>query len=143
MAIELPPLPWEKNALAPHISEETIDYHYGYVNEHAGHLSIQAGHPPIDSFLRLIPSLLPSQHSKHHAAYVTKLNGLIKGTEYEGKSVEEIMLAAPAGGLFNNAAQVWNHNFYWNCLKPNGGGVPTGKIAALIDRDLGGYEAFR
>ncbi|KAM3576732.1 hypothetical protein VYU27_001327 [Nannochloropsis oceanica] len=88
---------------------------------------------------------LDIHHGKHHAKYVTVTNEMIKGTDLENASLEEIVKAAKGKnqGLFNNAAQVWNHNFYWNCLKPNGGGVPTGKIAALIDRDLGGYEAFR
>ena len=87
MKHELPELPYAKDALAPHISEETLEYHYG----------------------------------KHHQAYVTNLNNLVAGSEYEGKSLEEIVRSAPAGGVFNNAAQVWNHTFYWNGLSPSGG----------------------
>jgi len=108
MAIELPPLPYAKTALAPHISEETLEYHYG----------------------------------KHHNAYVTNLNKLIDGTPLAGKSLEEIVKASE-GGVFNNAAQVWNHTFYWNSLKPNGGGKPTGAIADAIQQSFGGYDAFR
>ena len=94
MAFELPALPYEKNALEPHISSETLDYHYG----------------------------------KHHATYVTKLNGLVEGTDMESKSLEEIIKSSE-GGVFNNAAQVWNHTFYWNCMTPeNGGGEPTGDL---------------
>ena len=90
MAFELPALPYEKNALEPHISEETLEYHYG----------------------------------KHHATYVSKLNDAVKGTDLESKSLEDI-IKSEKGGLFNNAAQVWNHTFYWNCLSPNGGGAPA------------------
>jgi superoxide dismutase, Fe-Mn family len=108
MAIELPPLPWAPDALAPHISKETIDFHYG----------------------------------KHHQAYVTKTNELIANTANAGKSLEEIVKAAQ-GPLFNNAAQVWNHTFYWNSLKPQGGGQPTGAIAAAITESFGGYDQFR
>ncbi|TFJ84831.1 hypothetical protein NSK_003863 [Nannochloropsis salina CCMP1776] len=88
---------------------------------------------------------LDIHHGKHHAKYVTVTNEMIKGTDLENASLEEIVKAAKGKnqGLFNNAAQVWNHNFYWNCIKANGGGKPTGKVAALIDRDLGGFEAFR
>ena len=107
MAIELPELPWAKDALAPHITAETIDYHYG----------------------------------KHHAAYVTKLNAAIEGTDAAGKSLEDIVKSAE-GGTFNNAAQVWNHTFYWNCMKPGGGGTPSGDLAAAIDRDFGSFDAF-
>ena len=89
MSFELPALPYAKDALAPHISAETLEYHYG----------------------------------KHHQAYVTNLNNLIKGTAFEGKSLEEIVRSSE-GGVFNNAAQVWNHTFYWNCLAPNAGGEP-------------------
>ncbi len=109
MSFELPPLPFAKDALAPHISAETLDYHYG----------------------------------KHHNTYVVKLNGLVPGTEYEGKSLEEIITSAPAGGIFNNAAQVWNHTFYWNCLSPNGGGEPTGALAAAINAAFGSFEQFK
>jgi Fe-Mn family superoxide dismutase len=101
-------LPWKKDALAPHISAETIDYHYG----------------------------------KHHNAYVTKLNAGIEGTEYADMSLEDIIKKAK-GGLFNNAAQVWNHTFYWNCLKPNGGGEATGDIAAKIDSKFGSFDKFK
>lgn len=89
MSFELPALPYAKDALAPHISAETLEYHYG----------------------------------KHHQAYVTNLNNLIKGTAFEGKTLEEIVRSSD-GGVFNNAAQVWNHTFYWNCLAPNAGGEP-------------------
>ncbi len=82
-------------------------------------------------------------HGKHHNTYVTKLNGLVPGTEFEGKSLEEIILSAPAGGVFNNAAQVWNHTFYWNSLSPNGGGEPTGPIADAIKSKWGSFAAFQ
>ncbi len=108
MAIELPPLPWARDALAPHISAETIDYHYG----------------------------------KHHQTYVTNLNNQIKGTEFENLSLEEIIRKA-SGGMFNNAAQIWNHTFYWNCLKPNGGGEPTGRLADAISKAFGGFAQFK
>ncbi|MFM2484077.1 superoxide dismutase [Fe] [Celerinatantimonas yamalensis] len=108
MAFELPALPYAKNALEPHISAETLEYHYG----------------------------------KHHQTYVTKLNGLVKGTEFEGKSLEEIIVNS-TGGIFNNAAQVWNHTFYWNCLSPNGGGEAEGELAAAITAQFGSFEAFK
>jgi len=108
MAIELPALPYDRTALEPHISAETIDYHY----------------------------------SKHHQTYVTNLNNLIAGTEFESADLETIVRKSQ-GGLFNNAAQVWNHTFYWNCLKPNGGGAPTGKLAEAIDAAFGSFEAFK
>ena len=108
MAFSLPALPYKKDALAPHLSAETLEYH----------------------------------HDKHHNAYVTNLNKLIEGTELAGKSLEEIILASD-GGVFNNAAQVWNHTFYWNCLTPGGGGPPTGALAAAIDRDFGSFDALR
>lgn len=108
MAHELPPLPYAKNALAPHISEETLDFHYG----------------------------------KHHQTYVTKLNGLIPGTEFENMPLEDIIKKS-SGGIFNNAAQVWNHTFYWNCLSPNGGGEPTGALADAINSKFGSYEKFK
>jgi len=108
MAIELPALPYDRTALEPHISAETIDYHY----------------------------------SKHHQTYVTNLNNLIAGTEFESADLETIMRKSQ-GGLFNNAAQVWNHTFYWNCLKPNGGGAPTGKLAEAIDDAFGSFDAFK
>ncbi len=108
MAIELPPLPYARDALEPHISAETIDYHYG----------------------------------KHHQTYVTNLNNQIKGTELEDAPLETIVRKAQ-GGMFNNAAQVWNHNFYWLCLSPNGGGAPTGKLAEAIDKAFGSFDAFK
>ncbi|QPG04850.1 superoxide dismutase [Fe] [Salinimonas marina] len=108
MAFELPALPYEKNALEPHISAETLEYHYG----------------------------------KHHATYVSKLNGLVEGTEKESQSLEEIIKSAD-GGLFNNAAQVWNHTFYWHCLSPNGGGEPTGELADAIKSKWGSFDDFK
>jgi Fe-Mn family superoxide dismutase len=108
MAIELPALPWAKDALAPHISEETIDYHYG----------------------------------KHHRAYVTKLNAAIEGTPAAKSSLEEIVRTAE-GGVFNNAAQVLNHSFYWNCMKPGGGGEPTGELARAIVESFGSFDKFK
>lgn len=108
MAIELPPLPYEMDALAPHISRETLEYHYG----------------------------------KHHKAYVDNLNNLIPGTEFEKKSLEEIIKTSN-GGIFNNAAQVWNHTFYWHCLSPNGGGMPTGDLAGAIDKTFGSFDKFK
>jgi Fe-Mn family superoxide dismutase len=108
MAIELPPLPYPRDALAPHISAETIDFHYG----------------------------------KHHQTYVTNLNNQIKGTEFEASSLEEIIRKAQ-GGMFNNAAQVWNHSFYWNCLAPNGGGEPTGALADAINKAFGSFAQFK
>lgn len=108
MAFELPPLPFAKDALAPHMSAETLEYHYG----------------------------------KHHQTYVTNLNNLVKGTEFEKMSLEEIILKSSAG-VFNNAAQVWNHTFFWHCLKPNGGGKPTGALAEAINKAFGSFEAFK
>jgi Fe-Mn family superoxide dismutase len=108
MAIELPALPYDRAALEPHISAETIDFHYG----------------------------------KHHQTYVTNLNNQIKGTEFENLELEAIIRKAQ-GGMFNNAAQVWNHTFYWNCLKPNGGGEPTGKLADAIVKAFGSFAAFK
>lgn len=108
MALELPTLPYARNALAPHISEETIDYHYG----------------------------------KHHQSYVTNLNNLIAGTELEGLSLEQIIVKA-SGGVFNNAAQIWNHSFYWNCLSPKGGGEPTGPLADAINTSFGSFSKFK
>ncbi len=108
MAIELPPLPFARDALAPHISAETIDYHYG----------------------------------KHHQTYVTNLNNMIKGTEFENLDLVAIAKKSQ-GGMFNNAAQVWNHTFYWNCLKPNGGGAPTGKLADAINAAFGSFDKFK
>jgi Fe-Mn family superoxide dismutase len=109
MQHELPELPYEKNALEPHISAETLEFH----------------------------------HDKHHATYVANLNKLIDGTEFADKTLEEIVTSAPAGGIFNNAAQVWNHTFYFNCMAPGAGGAPNGEIAAAIDAAFGSFEAFR
>ena len=108
MAHTLPPLPYDMDALAPHISKETLEYHYG----------------------------------KHHQTYVTNLNNLIPGTEFENASLEDIVKKS-SGGVFNNAAQVWNHTFYWNSLSPNGGGEPTGKLADAIKAKWGGFDAFK
>jgi superoxide dismutase, Fe-Mn family len=108
MAFELPVLPYAKNQLTPHISEETLEYHYG----------------------------------KHHQTYVTNLNNLLPGTEFEGKSLEAIVLTS-SGGIFNNAAQVWNHTFYWSSLSPNGGGEPTGALADAINAEFGSFAAFK
>ncbi len=109
MIHKLPDLPFAKDALEPHISAETLEYHHG----------------------------------KHHQAYVTNLNNLIPGTEYENMGLEDIVKKAPAGGVFNNAAQVWNHSFYWNCLSPNGGGHPTGALADAINDAFGSFEEFK
>ena len=108
MTYELPALPYAKDALAPVISAETIDYHYG----------------------------------KHHQAYVTNLNNLVPGTEHEGKSLEEL-IHSTSGGLFNNAAQVWNHTFYWNSMKPGGGGAPEGDLKRMLDDSFGGLDGFQ
>ena len=113
MAFELPPLPWAKDALAPTMSAETIDYHYG----------------------------------KHHQAYVNNLNTLVPGTKYEKMSLEEIVKAtngqASEKKVFNNAAQVWNHSFFWNCLAPKAGGEPTGAAKAAIDKAFGNFADFK
>jgi superoxide dismutase, Fe-Mn family len=101
-------LPYELDALAPHISKETLEYHFG----------------------------------KHHNAYLSKLNAAVEGTDNAGKSLEEIVKSSE-GGLFNNAAQVWNHSFYWNCLKANGGGAPTGAIADKINASFGSFDKFK
>ena len=112
MKIELPTLPFAQNALEPYISEKTIKFHYG----------------------------------KHHNAYVDNTNKMITGTEYENLSLEEIIKQSSRDeskkGLFNNAAQVWNHSFYWQCIKPGGGGIPTGEITELIEQIFGNYDAF-
>jgi Fe-Mn family superoxide dismutase len=109
----LPPLPYAENALAPVISANTLSFHYG----------------------------------KHHKTYVDNLNKLVPGTEFEGQPLEAVIRGsagkADKTGIFNNAAQVWNHTFYWNCLKAGGGGKPTGRIAQMIDSDLGGYDNFK
>ena len=108
MEHSLPPLPYALDALAPHISKETLEFHYG----------------------------------KHHQTYVTNLNNLVKGGEFESATLEEIVKKA-SGGIFNNAAQVWNHSFYWNSLKPQGGGAPTGTLAAAIDKKWGSLDEFK
>lgn len=108
MSFTLPQLPYAMDALAPHISKETLEYHYG----------------------------------KHHQAYVNNLNKLIPGTEFASMSLEEIIKKA-TGGIFNNAAQVWNHTFYWYCLSPNGGGEPTGKLAEAIKKHFGSFNEFK
>ena len=108
MTHSLPALPYALDALAPTLSQETLEYHYG----------------------------------KHHQTYVTNLNNLIPGTEFEALSLEDIIMKS-SGGVFNNAAQVWNHSFYWNCLSPTGGGAPTGALAAAIDAKFGSFEEFK
>lgn len=108
MAFTLPALPYAQDALAPHISAETFEYHYG----------------------------------KHHAAYVTNLNNLIPNTEFADKSLEEIVKTSSAG-IYNNSAQVWNHTFFWNCMKPNGGAAPTGALADAINNKWGSYDDFK
>jgi len=86
---------------------------------------------------------LEYHHGKHHQTYVTNLNNMIPGTEYENLSLEEIIKKAPAGGVFNNAAQVWNHTFYWNCLAPKAGGAPSGALADAISKAFGSFDAFK
>ncbi len=108
MAFELPKLPYSKNALAPYLSEETLEYHYG----------------------------------KHHAAYVKKLNELIAKTKFAHMPLEEIIKTADYGPIFNNAAQHWNHSFYWNCITPKGGGEPGGALASAIVRDFKSFKEF-
>lgn len=108
MAIELPELPYSNDALSPHISAETLEFHYG----------------------------------KHHKAYVDKLNAALPGSEFENSSLEDIVKKS-SGGVFNNAAQVWNHTFYWNCLSPNGGGEPTGELADAINKTFGSFAQFK
>lgn len=108
MVHELPALPYAMDALAPHISKETFEFHYG----------------------------------KHHQAYVTNLNNLIKGTEFENATLEEIIKKSSAG-IFNNSAQVWNHTFFWHSMKPGGGGTPSGALAAAIDKKWGSFDAFK
>ena len=105
----LPPLPYAPNALEPHMSKETFDFHYG----------------------------------KHHQAYVTNLNKLLEGKPEAGKTLEEVIAGVNDGPVFNNAAQVWNHTFYWNSMKPNGGGEPTGDLLAAINRDFGSFAKFK
>lgn len=108
MAFTLPELPYSKDALAPHISAETLEFHHG----------------------------------KHHNAYVTKLNALTEGTDNANKSLEEL-IKSTEGGLFNQAAQVWNHTFYWNSMSPNGGGAPSGAIADAINKAFGSFDDFK
>ncbi len=108
MTFTLPKLPYEMDALSPHISKETLEYHYG----------------------------------KHHNTYVTNLNKLIENTDYATMSLEDIIKTS-TGGVFNNAAQVWNHTFYWNCLSPNGGGEPKGKLADLMNKAFGSFAQFK
>ena len=108
MEHKLPPLPYAHDALAPHISTETLEFH----------------------------------HDKHHQTYVTNLNNLIKGTEFENATLEEITKKS-SGGIFNNAAQVWNHTFYWESMKPNGGGQPTGALADAINAKWGSFDKFK
>ena len=108
MAFELPALPYALDALAPHISQETLEFHYG----------------------------------KHHQTYVTKLNELTEGQDLANSTLEDVIKASD-GPLFNNAAQVWNHNFYWNSMSPNGGGEPTGEVAEAISSAFGSYQTFR
>lgn len=108
MPFTLPELPYKKDALQPHMSAETLEFH----------------------------------HDKHHAAYVNNLNKLLDGKPEANKSLEEVILNSE-GGVFNNAAQVWNHTFFWNCMKPAGGGKPTGELAAAIDRDFGSFDKFK
>ncbi|HAU1182825.1 TPA: superoxide dismutase [Fe] [Legionella pneumophila] len=108
MTFTLPQLPYALDALAPHVSKETLEYHYG----------------------------------KHHNTYVTNLNKLIPGTEFESMTLEEIIMKAK-GGIFNNAAQVWNHTFYWHSMSPNGGGEPKGMLAEAINKSFGSFAAFK
>jgi Fe-Mn family superoxide dismutase len=108
MAFTLPDLPYAKGALAPYLSEETLEYH----------------------------------HDKHHNAYVTNLNNLTADTPLAGKSLEEL-IQTTTGGVFNNAAQVWNHTFYWNCMKPGGGGAPAGDLAQAIEENFGSFDEFK
>ncbi|WP_150138182.1 Fe-Mn family superoxide dismutase [Candidatus Enterovibrio escicola] len=108
MAFELPALPYAIDALAPHMSQETLEFHHG----------------------------------KHHATYVAKLNGLVEGTDLASKSLEEIIKTSE-GGVFNNAAQIWNHTFFWNSLSPQGGGEPTGALADAINAKFGSFAEFQ
>jgi len=108
MAFELPKLPYDKHALAPYISAETLEYHHG----------------------------------KHHAAYVNKLNELVAKTRFAGMPLEEVVKSADQGPLFNNAAQHWNHSFYWTCLAPKAGGAPSGELAKAIDEAFKSFDEF-
>jgi len=109
MAFELPSLPYAPGALAPHMSEQTLSFHYG----------------------------------KHHQTYVTNLNGLVSGTDLDGKSLEDVILAADPGPLFNNSAQVWNHTFFWSCMAPDGGGDPDGDLREAIEASFESVDAFK
>jgi Fe-Mn family superoxide dismutase len=108
MTFKLPELPYAKDALAPHMSQETLEFHYG----------------------------------KHHNAYVNNLNNLVKETKFENMTLEEIILTAE-GPVFYNAAQIWNHTFFWNCLSPKGGGAPTGEVLAAINKKWGSFDKFK
>ena len=108
MAFELPALPYEQDALEPHISAETLEFHYG----------------------------------KHHKSYVDKLNGMVAGTAHESAALEDVIRQSE-GGVFNNAAQIWNHSFYWECLSPNGGGEPSGPLADAINNAFGSFAEFK
>lgn len=108
MSFDLPALPYELDALEPHISKETLEYHYG----------------------------------KHHNTYVVNLNNLIKDSNFANSSLEDIVQTSE-GGVFNNAAQVWNHTFYWHCLSPKGGNEPTGEVLAAIEQNFGSFENFK
>jgi len=105
----LPALPYAMDALQPHMSKETFEYHY----------------------------------AKHHQAYVTNLNNLVKGTEYENLDLESIIRKASPGGIYNNSAQVWNHTFFWNCMKPGGGGAPSGPLGDAINKKWGSLDDFK
>jgi superoxide dismutase, Fe-Mn family len=109
MAFELPPLPYRKDALAPHMSEQTLDFHYG----------------------------------KHHQTYVDTLNKLVDGTDNAHKSLEEIVLSAEPGPVFNNAAQTWNHTFFWSCMTPGGGGDPDGELGTALEQSFGSVDDFK
>ena len=113
MSYELAPLPYDYEALAPHISADTLKFH----------------------------------HDKHHAGYVTNYNKMVEGTEYAEMAIEDVIKAIAGDssktGVFNNAAQAWNHTFYWNCMKPNGGGTPTGALADKINQDFGSFDKFK
>jgi len=108
MAYQLPALPYENDALEPHISKETLEFHYG----------------------------------KHHQTYVTNLNNLVIGTEFEGLALEDVVKQS-SGAIFNNSAQIWNHSFYWNCLAPSGGGEPSGDVAQAIANAFGSFDVFK
>ena len=108
MTFELPKLPYSMDALEPHISKETLEFHYG----------------------------------KHHATYVNNLNKLVQGTEFANASLEEVIKKS-SGGIFNNAAQIWNHTFYWHCLSPRGGGEPQGKLAEKLTKSFGSVTKFK